>query len=764
VSGLDLAAGWRATIADEGLRRAYPDEAFDDGDWPPIPVPGHWRSVPALASTDGPVLYRTRFATPPMQDANDLAPTAEDEGDGRRDWLSLEGVFYTSDVWLDGTYLGDTEGYFFPHAFEVTDALASRAEHVLAIEVACAPQDDRTRKRNLTGVFQHWDLLDQDWNPGGIWRPVRIEQSGPVRIRHSRVLCREATEDRATVFLRVVLDTLEHRTVEVRTIIAAPDGVEVLELQSERSLAAGENRLEWTVAVPEPRLWWPAALGDQPLYEVTVEVRTATGAVSDRRTRRLGLRRIELRDWVCSVNGERLFLKGANQGPSRMALAEATPDELARDVRLARDTGLDLLRVHGHISRPELYDAADETGLLIWQDLPLQWGYARGVRPQARRQAREAVDLLAHHASVAIWCGHNEPLALDIEPEAWADPHRSRRLAVKAMAAQMLPTWNKSVLDHSIASVLKKTDGSRPVVPHSGVLPHPPQLDGTDTHAYFGWYWGDERDFPRLLRWWPRVARFVTEFGAQAVPDEADFLDPDRWPDLDWNRAWRSHALQKTLFDRYVPPADYDTFEAWRDATQAYQAELIRRHVEELRRLKYRPTGGFAQFCFADGYPSVTWSVLDHERRPKAGYAALAEACRPVIVVADRPPAHVHPGDHLDLDVHVVSDLHAPLDGLVVHARLGLTPTHGGDAQRIWRRTWQGDVPTDACVRVGTVAIDIPEVEGTLTLDLELIGPGPGASAPGWASNRYATRIAVGAHDHHAPEPATGHRAPPVRL
>ena len=37
----------------------------------------------------------------------------------------LDGVFYTSDVWLDGTYLGDTEGYFFPHAFEVTDALAA---------------------------------------------------------------------------------------------------------------------------------------------------------------------------------------------------------------------------------------------------------------------------------------------------------------------------------------------------------------------------------------------------------------------------------------------------------------------------------------------------------------------------------------------------------------------------------------------------------------------------------------------------------------
>ena len=42
----------------------------------------------------------------------------------------------------------------------------------------------------------------------------------------------------------------------------------------------------------------------------------------------------------------------------------------------------------------ELYAAADRAGLLLWQDLPLQWGYARGTRKQAARQAREAVDLL----------------------------------------------------------------------------------------------------------------------------------------------------------------------------------------------------------------------------------------------------------------------------------------------------------------------------------------------------------------------------------
>ncbi len=87
-------------------------------------------------------------------------------------------------------------------------------------------------------------------------------------------------------------------------------------------------------------------------------------------------------------------------------------------MRLAKDANLDFLRVHAHISRAELYDAADGQGLLLWQDLPLQWGYARSVRAQARRQAREAVDLLAHHPSVVMWCGHNEPLAIDMHARA----------------------------------------------------------------------------------------------------------------------------------------------------------------------------------------------------------------------------------------------------------------------------------------------------------------------------------------------------------
>ena len=117
--------------------------------------------------------------------------------------------------------------------------------------------------------------------------------------------------------------------------------------------------------------------------------------VSDGHRWRTGLRQVRMDDFVTTVNGERLFLKGISVGPTRELLAEASPDEVAGDIDRAVDAGLDLVRVHGHIARPELYDEADRRGVLLWQDLPIQWALQRQAKavgpdpgPPRRRRAR----------------------------------------------------------------------------------------------------------------------------------------------------------------------------------------------------------------------------------------------------------------------------------------------------------------------------------------------------------------------------------------
>src|SRR3981081_3763530 len=113
---MDLSGPWRARGADGGPARQFSAVDHDDSSWSELPVPGHWRSSPEFADHDGPVLYRRRFEYRPSQP-------------GRRSWLLLDGVFYLGDVWLDGSYVGNTEGYFFPHGFDISADLEARSEH-----------------------------------------------------------------------------------------------------------------------------------------------------------------------------------------------------------------------------------------------------------------------------------------------------------------------------------------------------------------------------------------------------------------------------------------------------------------------------------------------------------------------------------------------------------------------------------------------------------------------------------------------------------
>ena len=673
---IDLSGRWRARVGDPDLAKTFAAPDLDDHDWPHVSVPHHWRSEPEFATTDGPLLYRRTF-------------TCGAPASAQRRFLELDGIFYYGDVWLDGGYLGATEGYFFPHAFEVTDALRDGGDHVLGIEVASPPQTDRTAKRTITGVFGQSVMLDPEFNPGGIWRPVRVVDCGEVRIAILRILCTEASRERGRLACRMHLDAGDSaRDARLHAIVRGPNDETLLDTRRDVALAAGENRLEWTLVVEEPPRWWPRALGEQPLctLEMSVEV---DDAVSDHRAVRTAFREVRCDDWKVSVNGERLFLKGANLEPERMALADIDEALVRRDIELALAANLDFLRVHAHVAPASLYDAADEAGLLLWQDLPMEWGYARGVRRQAVRQAGAMVDLLAHHPSLFLWCAHDGPYAFDADPGEL--PKRAK--LVKLLATATLPTWAKQVLDRSVARAIVRRDGTRPVSRHSGVLPGAGDM-GTDTHSWFGWYHGTMAGMARAIRVVPRAGRFVSKFGAQSVPDSAAWMDPDRWPDLDWDALAYRHGMQRDVFAARIPPADAKSFDEWREDTQAYQAALVQLQVEDLRRRKYAPTGGFAVYAFADAHPAVSWSVLDHERVPKRAYGAVRDACRPVLPMVDPRSGYVH----------VVSDIRRELQDAVVEV------TVDGRVRR-----WQGDVPADAIIYVGRVQLgDAVDVEATL--------------------------------------------------
>ena len=671
-------------------------------------MPGHWAQggpddEGADLALEESVLYRHRFDGPPEAVGTGIrtatsGAAGEIGGGGRRWWLRIEGLAQQGDIWFDGSYLGHTDGYFVPHELEVTEQLAARSEHLLAIDATCRRFGDPDNRALLTGALQDPELCGvEDLIVGGVWRPVRLRSTGRIAIRHSRAVCAEISmgEDRdehrggrgrtrARLELRAVLDVPGGGPVDLRTRVAGTEHVH------SHHAADGENRVEWTVDVDDPPLWWPHALGDQPLCGLTMEALTGE-EVHDRRHFRIGFRSVTMRRWVLHINGERLFVKGANLLPTRLLLGAAAPSEVANDIRAARNAGLDLVRPVAHIARPELYDAADELGVLVWQDLPIRGLMSRSVADEARRQAREAVDLLGHRPSVAVWCAHDEPFS------------RARRPGrTPAVVSRQGPSWNRDVLDRGLCRVIDRCDGSRPVVPHTGVPPRFPLLDGTTSELWFGLHGGRAADLGPVLARVPAMGRFVSAFGTPVADD---------------------------------------------------QPEVVKTTIETLRRLKYRPTGGFLLHALADvGAGDVAdaaagsgagsaggFGVLDGLRRPKPGWRSLVDACRPLIVVADQLPESVRAGDYLVLAVHVVNDTRADVDQMQVHARVV-----GPNGSVVREHRWTGTAGSDDCVLVGRIDVVVPPVTqpGLLIVELTLAAPrGPNDQPAVIATNRYTTAI-----------------------
>ena len=540
---MDLGGDWLAAASTDELRRVFADPDLDD-----VRLGADRRPRP-LAVRSGVRRLRRPGPLPPPLRPPSPAPGRAVLPDLRRASSTKATSGSTGSTWAT------PRGTSFPTPSRSPTALAARSEHLLAVEVACARPADRTAKRNLTGIFQHWDCIDPDWNPGGIWAPGRRSTSGPVRIRSLRVLCREATAERATLELQAELDATAPAAGDAsgRRPAGRHDGrIRRPNDAEEHALAAGVNQVRWRSPIERPDLWWPHALGAQPLYEVDASAPVATSTAAPRsgdprdrpRPSATGLRpdpavrsATSSRPSTASGSSSRAPTAARPGGP----WPRPPPTSCAGDVTLARaGRPRSAAGPRPHQPAPSSTRPPTARGCSSGRTYPCSGATARSAaRPMTPGPP-------GGHAA--------RPPPLDrpvVRPQraagrrrdAPAATLRAPRTVRRFVAGQVLPSWNKTALDRSIRRALERADGSRQVVAHSGILPHPAW--GTDSHLYFGWYHGDERDLPSTLARLPVLARFVSEFGAQAVPETAEFMHPERWPDLDWDHLEGHHCLQR---------------------------------------------------------------------------------------------------------------------------------------------------------------------------------------------------------------------------
>lgn len=681
---------WRAARSTEQLQRQFSDPDFDDSSWTPIDVPSHWQLTPEFADFAGTLLYRADITVPTLQP------------DQRR-WLRFNGLCYAGDIFLDGAYIGQTEGYFTHHRFEVTDLLSKAGTVGLAIEVTAPRVGGDQPKRELTGWFTEGPGLPDDWNPAGIWQSVELVDTGPVAIRHFRTLCSSADATHAEVSLRAVLLAANPGEVKLTTDVAGTSKTTI------HTVAKGENRVEWQVRVPQPELWWPAGAGDQPLFDLRVTARVDGGVITDRKHRRIGFRSTSMRDLILRINNHRTFVRGINVAPFSLDMANISGDALRKEARAIRDAGFNMVRIRGHVTRQDFIDACDEVGLLVWQDLPLVGSYARSITNQAEQQTRDMIDLLSHHPSVVVWGGHMRPHT--------SEP---RQTAAPDLRQQQLPSWNRTILDRAVRRTFVQDDPSRPVIAHSDVAPHVPHLSGSDIGLYFGWFDGDAADIVEYAATLPRLVRFVSDMGAQALP--TDLLH-----DLDELLSVQG-AEADTLRAR-IPPMTYPDLNSWSTAMRTYQADVLKTTIESLRVLKYQPCGGFCAGLWRTATPGLSRALVDSDGSPRPALSVARRALRPLLPVLYPATPTIAARTTSSLALYLCNDSSQDVEVKVV----ALITDQRGQATR----AWTGVAPADDVVFLGDLAIRGGRIGADAEVVLSVVDLGRDEDV---SSNRYVFR------------------------
>ncbi len=422
-------------------------------------------------------------------------------------------------------------------------------------------------------------------------------------------------------------------------------------------LQPGLNRASCEFTVENPKLWFPAGYGAQPLYELEVAVS------GESVKRKIGLRTLEVihepdeagLSFGFRVNGVDIFAKGANWIPTDAMPGRGSPADYRRLLAAAAEANMNMLRVWGGgLYEPELfYELCDELGLLVWQDF--MFGCARyPSTPEfiasVREEVRYQVKRLRSHPSLALWCGDNEVfMCLGSAKE---------RLEYAAHRV------NFDRLNRAIAETVAECDPGRvfwPSSPCNGPLHMHESCHEAgrgDLHYWQVWHGGAPFSSYYDIR-----PRFSSEFGYQAFPSLRTIRRYTEGKGCNLtspvmelhqkNTGGNSRIIE--MFTRYFRFPKGEEMVIY--LSQVQQALAIKTAVEFWRTLKPH-CRGILYWQFNDNWPVASWSGIDYYGDWKQLHYHAKRFYAPVIATVFRRPGGA-------IELHAVSDLPRPFRGEV---------------------------------------------------------------------------------------------------
>ena len=265
--------------------------------------------------------------------------TLSDDYDRKHYTLSFLGVASCADVYLNGEFVGYTEGSHNTAEFDVTPYLRDlRNELVVVVRRWC------------NGTY----LEDQDmFRNNGIFRDVLLRVDDENGFRNVDFSARKAGMN---WFATVRADLYEEGEVTFTLNGPGVSQTKTVTTQGKRAEVMFRNLApdEWNAERPV-------------LYDLYYE--TEGSCVKER----VGFRHVEIKKDVFLVNGRRVKLHGVNHHDTSPVNGYAmSPEELERDMKLCREFNIDTVRTSHYPPDPYLLELCDELGIYVVDEADLE--------------------------------------------------------------------------------------------------------------------------------------------------------------------------------------------------------------------------------------------------------------------------------------------------------------------------------------------------------------------------------------------------------
>ena len=387
--------------------------AFDDSDWRSVNLPHDWAIE--LPFTNDPALQNKGFY--PLgrnYPANSVGwyrrvfdlPT---EDVGKRVTIEFDGAYRETMVVLNGFYLGRHSGGYDPFSFDLTDFMIPGGRNVLLVRVDATESD---------GWF---------YEGAGIYRHVWLVKTNPVHVRRWGTFVKaKVRQGDATLSIQTeVNNSGAEQTVRVISTILDPAGKPVgKDATATASIPPGADKIyQQEVALSRPQLW---SLEKRNIYKLVTDVQVA-GQVVDRFETPFGIRTAEFSTANgFQLNGKTVKWKGTCNHQDHAGVGAALPDAV-QYYRVAKlqEMGCNSLRTSHNPPTPELLDACDQLGMLVFDETRMM-----SSNPEGLQQFENLVKRDRNHPSVLMWSMGNE------EGQANGEVGRRILTAMKAVATE----------------------------------------------------------------------------------------------------------------------------------------------------------------------------------------------------------------------------------------------------------------------------------------------------------------------------------------